>query len=120
MTDSLALVLREHVIAYLVDEVSLRDFQDRLVGATWDIEDRGDPHATDMAYEIKLALAEHSQGDISLQELREQLGDLVATVNVANTGANEGIVVTLDTTSTSVTAELELQTVHTLFAVASW
>lgn len=120
MADSLALTLREHVIAYLVDDISLPDFQDWLVGATWEVEDRGEPQAIEMTYEIKLALAEYGQGDINLRELREQLSDLVATANIADVEVNEGIVITFDTTSTPVTASLESQTVHTQFAVASW
>jgi hypothetical protein len=63
----------------LVGEETLPDFQDWLVGATWDVEEQRKPQAIDMTYEIKLALAEHSRGDISLSEVRQRLSELVQT-----------------------------------------
>jgi hypothetical protein len=63
----------------LADQISLFDFQDWLVGATWDIEQHADPDATDLAYSSKLALAELSRGDISQAAFRQRLRDLVGT-----------------------------------------
>lgn len=77
MADSLALNIRERIIAFLAGELSLADFQEWLVGATWDIEERGELDALDLNYEIKLALAEHSRGDINLSELRARLHNQV-------------------------------------------
>jgi hypothetical protein len=121
MADSLALDIRERIIAYLAGELALPELQDWLVGATWDAERRNDPLALDMAYEIKLALAEHDRGDITLAEFRERLSDLVTTTtSVVSVGIGESPVLTMDTTSRPVTVVLELQTVHTQFATVSW
>jgi hypothetical protein len=84
MADSLARDVREHVISFLADELTLPEFQDWLVGATWDVEARREPNIVDVVYEIKLALAEHSRGDISMPDVRERLRALVeATASVA-------------------------------------
>jgi hypothetical protein len=79
MADSLAVDIRERVIVFLAGELTLPQFQEWLVANTWDVEQRGDPHATDLTYEIKLALAEHSRGDISPTELHDRLRNAVTT-----------------------------------------
>jgi hypothetical protein len=43
------------------------------------VEQRGDPRAADLTYEIKFALAEHSRGDISRTELQDRLRDAIKT-----------------------------------------
>ena len=62
MADSLAVDIRERVTAFLAGELTRTQFQEWLIANTWDVEQRGDPQATDLTYEIKLALAEHSRG----------------------------------------------------------
>lgn len=62
---------------YLADEVSLDDFKDWVVGATWDIEATDDPRAIDLTYEIKLLLAEQSGGFLSETALRWELQPLL-------------------------------------------
>jgi hypothetical protein len=79
MTDSLAIAIRERVNSFLAGDLTLLQFQDWLVANTWDVEEQGDPHATDLTYEIKLALAEHSRGDISGDELRDRMSKAVKT-----------------------------------------
>jgi hypothetical protein len=79
MADSLAVDIRERVIAFLAGDLPLPEFQEWLVANTWDVEEHGDPHATDVTYEIKLALAEHSRGDISGDELRDRMSKAVKT-----------------------------------------
>jgi len=79
MADSLAVDIRERVIAFLAGELTLPRFQEWLVEKTWDVEEHGDPTATDMTYEIKLALAEHSRGDISWNALRDRMNEVVKT-----------------------------------------
>ena len=81
MTHSLTLAIYEHIIAYLEGEQSLPEFHDWLVGATWNVEDRGEPQAVDVTYDVKLALAEYSRGDISTPQLRERLSVLVETAS---------------------------------------
>jgi hypothetical protein len=77
MADSLAIAIRERVTAYLTGDLTRSQFQDWLVANTWDVEQRGDAQATDLTYEIKLALAEHSRGDISRTELHDRLRNAI-------------------------------------------
>jgi hypothetical protein len=77
MADSLAVGMRERVTAYLAGEPTRFQFREWLVANTWDVEQRGDPQATDMTYEIKLALAEQSRGAISRTELDDRLRDAI-------------------------------------------
>ena len=79
MADSLAVGIRERVTAYLAGDLTRAQFQEWLVANTWDVEQRGDPQATDLTYEIKLALAEHSRGDISRTQLQDRLRDAIKT-----------------------------------------
>jgi hypothetical protein len=85
MADSLAVDIRERVAAFLAGELELHLFQEWLVANTWDVEERGDPTATDVTYEIKLALAEHSRGDISGNELRDRMSEAIKTAVPAAT-----------------------------------
>ena len=62
--------------AYLSDAMSLDEFTAWLVGASWNIEQTGDIGASQLAYAIELALAEHSSGLLTLEELRRALQDL--------------------------------------------
>lgn len=71
------LALRQHLTDYLDAVVPLDEFQDWLVGATWDIDETGDHAAIELTYDIKLALAEHSGGHISEDELRSELRPLL-------------------------------------------
>jgi hypothetical protein len=79
MADSLAIAIREQVTSFLSGNLTLPQFQEWLVANTWDVEEHGDAHATDVTYEIKLALAEHSRGDISGDELRDRMSEAVKT-----------------------------------------
>jgi hypothetical protein len=77
MNGALSRALREHVNAFLLGQISLPGFQDWLIAATWDIEEQADPQAVDWTYEIKLALAEHTRGDIGVVEFRQRLQQIV-------------------------------------------
>ncbi len=79
--------LRQHLTEYLNGDVSLDDFKYWLVGATWDIDETGDPAAIELTYDIKLALAEHSGGHISEDELRSELQPLAPMVAQARSAA---------------------------------
>jgi hypothetical protein len=79
MPDSLAIAIRDQVTSLLSGNLTLPQFQEWLVANTWDVEEQGDPHATDVTYEIKLALAEHSRGDISRTQLQNRLLDAIKT-----------------------------------------
>jgi hypothetical protein len=79
MNGSLSRALQEHLIAYLEGATSHSHFQDWLVGATWSVEEQNDPQAVEMTYEIKLAIAECSRGDISAEQFRERLRQIAET-----------------------------------------
>ncbi|MBA2597221.1 MAG: hypothetical protein H0V00_11425 [Chloroflexia bacterium] len=79
MADPLTSSIRDQITALLADEISLLEFQDWLVGATWDIERHADPDVADLTYSSKLALAELSRGDISPTAFRERLRDHIGT-----------------------------------------
>jgi hypothetical protein len=87
MAHSLAIGIRERFIAYLAVCLTLAALQDWLVGATWNVEACGDATTVNLTYDIKLAMAEHSRGDISLAEFRKRLRELVGTpVSAARPG----------------------------------
>jgi hypothetical protein len=77
MAHSLSSSIRDRIAALLADQISLFEFQDWLVGTTWDIEQHADPDTIDLAYSSKLALAELSRGDISPSVFRERMRELV-------------------------------------------
>ena len=79
MAQSLTSSIHDHIAALLSDEISLYEFQDWLVVATWDIERHADPAATDLAYSARLALAELSRSDISQPAFQERMTELVGT-----------------------------------------
>lgn len=70
------LTIRHQLGAYLCDAMSLDDFTAWLVAASWNIEQTGDIGASQLAYAIELALAEHTSGLLTLEELRRDLEDL--------------------------------------------
>lgn len=73
MYPSLSLEIRERLADYLSGAMTLEEFKDWLVGATWDIEACGDRDAIDLTYEIKLILAEQSTPREDEASLRTQL-----------------------------------------------
>jgi hypothetical protein len=68
--------IRDHLALFLAGDVSLGAFTDWLVGATWNIDTIGDAAASQIAYSIEFALAEHSSGLLSEDELRAELHHL--------------------------------------------
>lgn len=68
--------IRHQLGAYLSDAMSLDVFTAWLVGASWNIEQTGDVGASQLAYAIELALAEHSGGFLTLDELRSELRNI--------------------------------------------
>lgn len=68
---------REHLAAFLAQELTIDSFKSWLVAATWNRQE--DTASTGMRFvnEIKLALAEHSGGFRSDAELQATLVDLL-------------------------------------------
>ncbi len=78
MASSFSRSIRDRVHAYAIGALSLDDFKDWFIGATWDVE-QDHPEAADLTYDIKLLLAEYSSGDLSKSDLRAGLKLLVTS-----------------------------------------
>jgi hypothetical protein len=78
MDTSLDARICHHVRRYLSGEISLQELEDWLVPATWDVHRSGNARAEQLASDILLHLAEHSDGWLSEAELRCRLRDIVA------------------------------------------
>ena len=89
MSSPRELALREHLAAFVGGDSSLAGFTDWLVGATWDIDETGDRAAIDLTYDIKLALAEHSRGHVTEDDLRRELRGVFAIDPRAPSAAGE-------------------------------
>ena len=68
-----------HQIRYKLDDwmngrVSLAEFEDWFVPATWNIHQSGDQEAASIVNEIELNLSEYSGGHLSQEELRIAMG----------------------------------------------
>jgi hypothetical protein len=69
MSNSLDFEIREHLAEYLAGKSSLRDFEDWFFSETWDIDQTNDLALLNLVYEIKLRLAEFSNGDWTASEI---------------------------------------------------
>lgn len=78
--ENLETTIRRHLVRYLAGQMSLDDFTDWFVGATWNIQKRGDVGAKQLVYSIELALAEASSGLLTVDELRTELRSLLNEV----------------------------------------
>ena len=81
--ENLETTIRRHLVRYLAGQMSLDDFTDWFVGATWNIEKKEDAETKQLVYSIELALAEASSGLLSLDELRTELRTLLNEVNIS-------------------------------------
>ena len=70
--------IREYLACYLAGQLSLEQFDEWFVPATWDVDKTGDQATIDLTYEIILRLAEYSNGDCTEAELKRLLRPLVA------------------------------------------
>lgn len=71
--EHLETTIRRHLVSYLAGDVSLDEFTNWLVRATWNIENTGNASARELAYAVELTLAEYSSGLLTLEELRAEL-----------------------------------------------
>lgn len=77
MPSSLGSAIRSLLARYLRGEMSLHQFDEWFVPATWDVEKTGDQATIDLTYENVLRLAESSNGDCTESELKSLLRPLV-------------------------------------------
>jgi hypothetical protein len=81
MNSSLQNEIGERLGLYLVGQISLSEFHDWLLPATWDI-DAEEEQAKRLAHRIQLSMAEFSSGDRTEDELREDLWGLRSSSSV--------------------------------------
>jgi len=77
MPEHLDGLLLTNLARYIRGSMSLDAFEQWLIPATWDVEKVGNPALIDLVSQIKLRLAEFSNGHWTEKELREQLLKLV-------------------------------------------
>lgn len=68
--------LRSQLIRFLDKDLSLDDFEDWFVQATWNMHQDSGFLAQRLAYAIELRLAEHTSGHLSDDQLRQELSVL--------------------------------------------
>jgi hypothetical protein len=72
--------IREKLSELLSGRLDLESFEDWLVQHSWNMHLDSDPAAQDLAAGVELALAEHSSGHLSDDELRQELHALPGQV----------------------------------------
>jgi hypothetical protein len=75
------------VNAYLSSDLSLREFHDLFIPATWDIQRFRDPDVVSLIRQVQLALAELSSGDITEPELRAEFDAMMPPLTHLYLGA---------------------------------
>jgi hypothetical protein len=74
--------IRERLIRFLRNEVSLGEFEDWLVQNSWNMHKDSEEAAQKLVSAIELRLAEHSSGHLSDCELRDELRPFVTNYSV--------------------------------------
>ena len=83
MIDVLNVELRDRLVAYLADEISLLEFQEWFVPRLWGVDEHADPTTQELWFEVELRLAEYTSGHRTVEELRESLLPLVRTQSMS-------------------------------------
>lgn len=71
-----AFEIRQRLAEYLQGIISLRQFEDWFVPATWDIHKSNDPESEALTDEIESNLSEYTGGQLSRHDLEKALSDL--------------------------------------------
>lgn len=79
--------IRSRLSSYLAREMSLEQFEEWFIPATWQVHTSGDLDAVELAGTIKLRLAEFTNGHWTEDELREQLIPLVTRYEIRTADA---------------------------------
>ena len=82
MDFNLDLVIRDKLASYLAGEISLEEFEDWFVPASWNVAQVNNQNAVNLVYEIELWLSEFSDGHWSEDELKNNLCPLVTDYKV--------------------------------------
>ena len=89
MQSPLEPAIRERLADYLAGRLSLGEFKEWLVGATWEIPRGREADAMRLANAVKLAMDEVSGGFVSEGELRTDL-EMVLRVSVIDASGDNG------------------------------
>jgi len=106
MNPSFELDIRDWLARYLAGEVSLSEFRQWFVPATWDIELGDDPAAARLSYDLELRFAEFSNGHWTEEQLKSLLRPEVESYTVGKPQVITGTVVQ---PSTSLPARVGIQ-----------
>lgn len=68
--------IRHQLNRHLDGALTLGEFTDWFVGASWDVDRHGDPGAANLTYAIELALAERADDVLTADELTTTLREL--------------------------------------------
>lgn len=82
MHPSLDNEIRDKLASYLLGWISLQEFEDWFVSASWNVNQSKSQAAINMVYEIELWLSEYSDGFRSEDELKNLLLPLIENYNV--------------------------------------
>ena len=75
----LELEIRQRLINYLLDRISLREFQEWFIPNTWDIHLSGEPQgAIALTNDIELRLSEFSSGHLPEVQMRREFSQLLS------------------------------------------
>jgi hypothetical protein len=75
--------IRQQLKRQVAGELTLDEFTDWLVSASWGVDPHSDPGASHLTYAIELALAERSDNVLTADELTATLRALSANRSVA-------------------------------------
>jgi hypothetical protein len=100
----LTVEIREQLARYLVGQMTLGDFTEWFLSASWNVNKR-EPAASDLVYSVELQLENYSDwGDEA--ELRRSLHRVLENYVVASTGARSTPVVLMSSAARSMLASL--------------
>lgn len=74
--------VRERLASLLVDEISLPDFEDWLVGRSWNMHKDSEETAQDLVWSIESALFAYSSDHLNEDQLRAQFAGLLNNARV--------------------------------------
>jgi hypothetical protein len=77
--------IRERLVRYLANEISLNEFEDWFFSETWDVDQVNNLDLLRLVYGVKLRLAEFSHGDWTEDELRSHLRSFLVEQYVTTT-----------------------------------
>ena len=80
--------IRSHLKDYLNGQMSFADFSAWMYSTIRNIDQHGEPRATELAYSIMLALAEYDSGVLTLPEFEQELR--AAALEGLNTSSERG------------------------------